>query len=153
AELPGELTADELAEPLWACSSWASSSLTRLSRLRSLSMTLSAPGSPVCMVRVFDAPVLAWRSRRRAHLGGRSVDGKTHAILARRQFEQGDNLSHLTFRARHTTQLRNFGADAGVDDILEGAKRFASFSEPAAGLSAKTGSLATCDMLRSGQWK
>lgn len=65
------------------------------------------------------APVVAAvrRSRRRAHLGGRSLDGTTHSMLARRQLEQGDSLSHRTLRERHTTQLRGFAlpADADVD--------------------------------------
>jgi hypothetical protein len=39
------------------------------------------------------------------------MEGKTHAIFARRQLEHGDNLSQRTFRERHTTQLRGFGAD------------------------------------------
>lgn len=43
---------------------------------------------------------------RRAHLGGRSLEGTTQAIFARRQLEQGDCLSQRTFRLRHTTQLR-----------------------------------------------
>ena len=34
------------------------------------------------------------------------------AILARRQLEHGESLSHLTFRDRHVTQLRRFGAGA-----------------------------------------
>ena len=34
------------------------------------------------------------------------------AILARRQLEHGESLSHLTFRDRHVTQLRRFGGGA-----------------------------------------
>jgi hypothetical protein len=58
------------------------------------------------------------RSRRRAHLGGRSFDGTTQAILARRQLEQGDSLSHRTFRLLQVTQLRSLGvgAVAGADE-------------------------------------
>lgn len=44
-----------------------------------------------------------------AHLGGRSSDGETQAIFARRQLEHGDCLSHRTLRVRHTMQLRLFG--------------------------------------------
>jgi hypothetical protein len=82
------------------------------------------------------------RSRRRAHLGGRSVDGKTQAIFARRQLEHGDCLSQRTLRLRHTTQLRNFGAGAGADDGF--------LSEPEAEAATDAVTAATCDMLQSG---
>ncbi len=67
---------------------------------------------------MFDAALLATRSRRRAHLGGRSVDGKTQGIFARRHVEHGDSLSQRTFRVRQTTQLRSFGAEADVLPLL-----------------------------------
>jgi hypothetical protein len=35
-------------------------------------------------------------------------------MLARRQLEQGDSLSHRTLRDRQTTQLRSFGGAAVV---------------------------------------
>ncbi len=41
------------------------------------------------------------------------MDGKTQAILARRQLEHGDCLSQRTFRVRHTVQDRGFVAGAG----------------------------------------
>lgn len=62
-----------------------------------------------------DAVSLVRRSRRRAHLGGRSSEGKTQAILARRQLEHGDTLSQRTLRRRQTAQLRNFGVGAERD--------------------------------------
>lgn len=40
-------------------------------------------------------------------------------MFARRQFEQGDALSHRTLRVRHVTQLRSFGIE--VPDGLGGA--------------------------------
>lgn len=59
-------------------------------------------------------------SRRRAHLGGRSLDGTTHSMLARRQLEHGDSLSQRTLRLRHTTQLRGLrGRDASADGDVE----------------------------------
>jgi hypothetical protein len=80
--------------------------------------------------------MLVRRSKRRAHLGGRSVDGKTQAIFARRQFEHGDRLSQRTLRLRHTMQLRNLGGGAGGDDgVLADAGEFAFFSEPKADAS------------------
>ena len=126
AELPGELTSEELPPAglaaACACSSWPFSCLTRHSRFRSLSMTLATPGSVVsCGARASDAAaLLVRRSRRRAHLGGRSVDGKIQATFARLQLEHGDCLSQRTLRWRHITQLRNFDVSAGVDDeVLE----------------------------------
>ena len=53
------------------------------------------------------------RSSRRAHLGGRLLEGKTQSMLARRQLEHGDNLSQRTLRLRQTTQLRSFDGGAG----------------------------------------
>ena len=86
-------------------------------------MTFSTPESASCGAGAFEvAASLVYRSRRRAHLGGRSVDGRTHAIFARRQFEHGDFLSQRTLRLRHTTQLRNFAVD----------RELALFSEPKA---------------------
>ena len=165
AGLSGELTSDEPppAELAAACasSSWPLSCLTRYSRLRSLSMTLPMPGSTPCGARAFDAAaLLVRRSRRRAHLGGRSVDGKTQATFARLQLEHGDCLSQRTLRLRHTTQLRNFEASAGADDgVLADAGEVAFFSEPRAEAPALTfpGEVATdpviastCDMLQTG---
>ena len=96
-------------------------------------MTLSTPGSVPCGDRAFDAAgLLVRRSRRRAHLGGRSVDGKTQATFARLQLEHGDCLSQRTLRLRHMTQLRNFDASAGVDGVLADASELALFSEPKA---------------------
>lgn len=59
----------------------------------------------------------AWvrRSRRRAHLGGRSSEGTTQAILARRQLEHGEALSQRTFRRRQMRQLRSLGLGAETD--------------------------------------
>lgn len=131
AELPGEPTAEAGREPptlAFACSSWPLSSLTRPSRVLSLSMTCveatesvprpcGALGPPACVeaVGAVGSAWLARRSRRRAHLGGRSVDGYTQGMLALRQFEQGDDLSHRTLRRRQTTQLRGFcGAETGA---------------------------------------
>lgn len=81
-------------------------------------------------------------SKRRAHLGGRSVEGNTHGMLARRQLEHGDNLSHRTLRRRQTVQLRGRGFCAaepeameegggagGGGDVADGAGVFACFSE------------------------
>ena len=114
----GELTPDEppAAEPaaVWACSSWPLSSLTRFSRFRSLSITRPASGPAPSGAFAVDAALLVIRSMRRAHFGGRSLDGMTHATLARRQLEQGDNLSQRTLRLRHATQLRSFEAFAGA---------------------------------------
>lgn len=62
------------------------------------------------------------RSRRRAHLGGRSLDGNVQAILARRQFEHGEFLSHFTLRRRHITQLRSFGMEAETDAVAGAAR-------------------------------
>lgn len=62
-----------------------------------------------------EAASLVRRSRRRAHLGGRSSEGNTQAILARRQLEHGDVLSQRTFRRRQTAQLRDFGLSAETD--------------------------------------
>jgi hypothetical protein len=88
------------------------------------------------------------RSRRRAHRGGRSAEGKTHAIFARRQLEHGDNLSQRTFRLRQVTQLRSFGVGAGAD--MDDC--FALFSGAKAEPSAPTlpgAENVTCDMLGS----
>ena len=151
--LPGELASDEPApaEPAaaCACSSWPVSSLTRYSRFRNLSMTLATPGSRSCGAGGFDAAglLLVSRSRRRAHLGGRAVDGKTQAIFAWRHLEQGDCLSQRTLRVRHTRQLRNFGGRAGADNgILVEAGEDAFFSEHEAEGSA----LASCDEVATG---
>lgn len=78
-------------------------------------MTWSTAVSASGTVFELNTAWLVTRSRRRAHRGGRSPEGNTHAILARRQVEHGDNLSQRTFRLRQTTQLRSFGAGAGVD--------------------------------------
>lgn len=86
------------------------------------------------------------RSRRRAHLGGRSGDEKTQAIFARRQFEHGDCLSQRTLRLRHTMQLRNFDDDELLADTAE----VAFFSEFESEAPAGTVTAATCDMLQSG---
>jgi hypothetical protein len=105
-------------------------------------------------------------SSRRAHRGGLSLDGKTHAIFARRQLEHGDALSHLTLRVRHVTQLRSFGAGAPVDAdanmVLPGdAPAVALFSEAEAeagtpcppkvpGVAAEIVTAGTCDIAESG---
>jgi hypothetical protein len=44
------------------------------------------------------------------------LDGKTQLILARRQLEHGESLSHLTLRLRHTTQLGTFEPFCEGDD-------------------------------------
>ena len=80
-------------------------------------MTWAAAGSGAWDVCGFDAAFFATRSRRRAHLGGRSVDGKTQSMFARRQLEHGDCLSQRTFRVRQTTQLRSFGPGVDVDAV------------------------------------
>lgn len=132
-------------------------------------MTLATPGSVVsCGARAFDAAaLLVRRSRRRAHLGGRSVDGKIQATFARLQLEHGDCLSQRTLRWRHMTQLRNFDASAGVDGgVLELADsgEVAFFSEPKAKAPALTLALAgelandpttasPCDILQSGHMR
>lgn len=67
------------------------------------------------------------RSRRRAHLGGRSAEGTTQAMLARRQLEHGDCLSQRTLRLRHTTQLRGFLAETEAVAAETGV--LASFSD------------------------
>ena len=103
----------------------------------------------------------------RAHRGGLSLDGKTHAIFARRQLEHGDALSHLTLRVRHVTQLRSFGAgapgdaDADADIVLPGdAPEVAFFSEAEAeagtpfppkvpGVAAEIITAGTCDIAGS----
>jgi hypothetical protein len=151
--MPDEPPAAEVAAA-FACSSWPLSSLTRLSRFRNLSMTRAAAGSASCDGCAFDAPWLATRSRRRAHLGGRSVDGKTQAIFARRQLEHGDSLSQRTFRERHLTQLRSFGAGAGAgaDELLPpDAGDVAFFSEAKAEAQAEAPALTggTCAMVAS----
>lgn len=87
------------------------------------------------------------------------MDGKTHATFARLQLEHGDCLSQRTLRLRHTTQLRNFDASAGVDDGgLADASELALFSEPKAkapalafpGEAADPVAANTCDILQSG---
>ena len=84
------------------------------------------------------------------------MEGKTQAIFARRQLEQGDSLSHFTFRARHTTQLRSFGAEAGAgaDELLLPDVSVAFFSEVEAEALALAGGVAaeiltggTCNMV------
>jgi hypothetical protein len=68
------------------------------------------------------------------------------AIFARRQLEHGDSLSQRTFRVRHTTQLRSFGAD----ELLRpdaGDVAFFSETEEAPALEIVTGG--TCDMVES----
>ena len=160
AELPGEVASDEPPPAeltaACACSSWPLSCLTRHSRFRTLSMTLPTPGSVPCGDRAVDgAASLVRRSRRRAHLGGRSVDGKTQATFARLQLEHGDCLSQRTLRFRHMTQLRNFDASVGVDDgVLADASELAFFSEPKAkapALEAADPVTANiCDILQSG---
>lgn len=114
-------------------------------------MTFPTPGSASCGARAFDAVVLLVRRlRSRAHLGGRSVEGKTQAIFAWRHLEQGDCLSQRTLRVRHTMQLRNFGAGVGANDgILADADEFAFFSEPKAEGPALALALSG-DMLQSG---
>ena len=156
-ELPGELASDEpppaeLAAAC-ACSSCSLKSLTRYSRFRSLSMTFPTPVSASWGARAFDAVVsLVRRLRSRAHLGGRSVEGKTQAIFARRHLEHGDCLSQRTLRVRHMTQLRNFDAFAGADDgVVADADEFAFFSEPKAEGSALALVLSG-NMLQSGNW-
>ena len=42
------------------------------------------------------------------------MDGTTQGILALRQLEQGESLSHRTLRLRHTTQLRSFAVGADL---------------------------------------
>ena len=163
-ELLGDLAPDEPPPPelaaACACSSWPLSSLTRHSRFCSLSMTLATPGSASCGATGFDAAaLLVRRSRRRAHLGGRSVDGKTQAKFARRHLEHGDCLSQRTLRVRHRRQLRNLGASAGAGDgLLADAGEVAFFSEPKAEAPAiaPSGEVATdpvtastCDILHS----
>lgn len=143
-ELPGELVA------AFACSSWPLSSLTRFSRFRSLSMTLPAPGSGAGACDT--APLLVRRSRRRAHFGGRSVDGKVQAIFARRQLEHGDCLSQRTLRLRQTMQLRDF--DTGADDgVLTDELAFFSEFEVEGLAPAFSGGVAadaiTADILQS----
>lgn len=114
-----------------ASSSWPLSSLTRFSRLRSLSMSFPTLGSADCGAGTFEAAaLLVRRSRRRAHRGGRLVDGVTQAIFALRQLEHGDCLSQRTLRLRHTTQLRNFDDGAGADNrVPADAGEVAFFSE------------------------
>ena len=68
-------------------------------------------------------------SKRRAQRGGRFVDGNTQVVFARRQFEQGDCLSHRTLRVRHMMQLRGFDAGTGDGDVPVDAASFAHFSE------------------------
>ena len=93
------------------------------------------------------------------------MDGKTQARFALRQVEHGDSLSQRTFRVRHTTQLRSFGAGAGVDAgtgagadklLVPDAGDVAYFSEAEAKVPALAGSVAaeivtggTCDMVES----
>lgn len=92
------------------------------------------------------------RSKRRAHLGGRSVGGKIQAMFARRQFEHGDCLSHRTLRARHTTQERNFGAEVlvgAVDGFIGDASDIASFSGLEARSCPESLTAASCDMSQS----
>ena len=119
-------------------------------------MTLPTSGTVPCGDRVFDAAaLLVRRSRRRAHLGGRSVEGKTQATFARLQLEHGDCLSQRTLRLRHMTQLRNFEASVGVvDGVLADASELALFSEPKAlapALEAADPVIANiCDMLQLG---
>jgi hypothetical protein len=145
-KLSGEPTPDELppAELLTACDSfsWLLSSLTRFSRFCNLSITLPTSWSVASGAKVFDA--LALLARPRAHLGGRSSEGKTQAMFARRQLEHaGDCLSQRTFRLRHTTQLRDFDPlDAGAradDGVL------ALFSEPEAETCMDVFAVGTCD--------
>ncbi len=102
-----------------------------------------------CDVEVFDAvALLENRSRRRAHLGGRSVEVSTQAIFARRQFEHGDCLSQRTLRLRHVTQLRSFGVGFGVgfgpeDGVFVEVGELALFSAS----KAETVTSGRCDML------
>ncbi len=68
-------------------------------------------------------------------------------MFARRQFEQGDCLSHLTLRARHTMQLRNFGADVCAVDVVPAlAGAIACLSDVEARVSATRLSLVACDI-------
>ena len=94
-------------------------------------MTFSTPGWVSGGAAAFDAIAsLVTRSSRRAHLGGRLFDGKTQAMLARRQVEHGDCLSQRTFRLRQTMQLRNFGARGGPEDrVVADVDELAFFSE------------------------
>lgn len=55
----------------------------------------------------------------RGRLGALPGAGNTHWICALRQLPQGMNLSHLTLRRRHVTQLRGLSADDGV---VEGSR-------------------------------
>ena len=123
-------------------------------------MTLATSRSTSCGAGAFDAAaLLVRRTRRRAHLGGWSVDGKIQAIFAERHLEHGDCLSQRTLRVRHRRQLRNFGASAGADDvILADAGEVAFFSEPKAEAPAIALSgedvtdpvtASTCDILQS----
>ena len=80
-----------------------------------------------------------------------------HVIFARRQLEQGDNLSQRTFRVRHTTQLRSFGegAGGGTDKLLlADARDVAVFSEGEAeapilgrGIVGECVTRGACDMM------
>lgn len=78
------------------------------------------------------------RSKRRAHHGGRSEGGKTHAMFARRQFEHGDDLSQRTFRLRHTIQLRSFATADVVwrvpSALADGFALFSAFEAEACAL-------------------
>jgi hypothetical protein len=83
-----------------------SNCLTRPARFCSLSLTLAMFGVAVGGVVPGPGPGPGRFSKLRAHLGGPSVEGTTHAIPARRQFEQGDLLSQRTLRERQVMQLR-----------------------------------------------
>ncbi len=73
-------------------------------------------------------------------------------MLARRQLEHGDCLSHRTLRLRQTTQLRNFGALADANDgPLADVDKVALFSGPEAEVANDTASADTCDILQSNQ--
>lgn len=83
----------------------------------------------------------AFGSFTRGLRGARPGAGKTHWMWALRQLPHGINLSHLTFRRRHVTQLRGFSADEGVADgssVMgpEGAK--AELGGPALGAAGVT---------------
>lgn len=97
---------------------------TRLSRLRRRSRTSPASAAGVAggsLPATTSWPesgsgrcgcCCCWPSparRRRAQRGGRSADGRTQAMSARRQLAHGDCLSQRTLRWRQTTQLRGFG--------------------------------------------
>jgi hypothetical protein len=78
--------------------------------------------TPVAAATAAGKPV---RSSRRAHRGGRSFEGKTQGMPARRQLAQGFSLLQRTLRVLQMTQLRGMsGAEAepGPRSAVEGVE-------------------------------